>query len=171
MNEGHVIWITGLSGSGKTTLSQYLSNLLIQKKIPIVNLDGDAVRKLVSSDLDYSESSRIRQVNRIRNIAKVICDQNVNVIVSVLYSNPELLLENRIYFKNYHEIYINVSIKKLVERDSKKLYTGFLEGNLKNVVGMDIDWIPPLNPDLEFVNDNFLSLDFMSKKIIKRLRI
>ena len=75
-----LVVITGLSGSGKTTLSQHLSSLLTEKRLPIVNLDGDAVRKLVSSDLDYSESSRIKQVNRIRNIAKVICNQNINVI-------------------------------------------------------------------------------------------
>ena len=56
------IWFYGLSGSGKTTVSKYLKNNVFKKSLII---DGDIVRKYISTDLKYTLSDRLIQLNRI----------------------------------------------------------------------------------------------------------
>ena len=163
--KGHVIWITGLSGVGKTTLGKHL----VMKIEKSVQIDGDLVRKKLSPALDYTAKSRTKQIIKIRNLAYDYYIQDKFVIVSALYSNPLLLNENRTFFRNYTEIYLKTDVGELVNRDSKGLYSKFLKGQIKDVVGMDIKWIEPLNPDFIFDNTKFNSCDSMADKIIKRV--
>ena len=163
--KGHVIWITGLSGAGKTTLGK---NLVMNIE-DSVQIDGDLVREKLSPSLDYTEKSRKKQIIKIRNLAHEYYIQGKFVIVSALYSNPLLLSENRTFFENYTEIYLKADIDELVNRDSKGLYSKFLKGQIKDVVGMDIKWIDPPNPDFIFDNTKFKSCDSMTNKIIKRV--
>ena len=160
--EGHVFWITGLSGSGKTTLGIALS-----KKIGnSVLLDGDVLRADPSNNFGYDQDSRIKQIEFIREKALNIYSEGKVVIASALYSNPEILSKNRETFKNYTEIYLRCSLHELIERDSKGLYSGNLQGQIKNVVGMDIEWHEPPHPDFVFDNTVFQNLEHMTNKIL-----
>ena len=59
-----VIWITGISGAGKTTIANFLIKKY-KKVIPnLINIDGDAIRKLYRDDLGYEEKDRIVQIKR-----------------------------------------------------------------------------------------------------------
>ena len=160
--KGCVYWITGLSGSGKTTLG----NALSKKIVDTVHIDGDIIREKSSRSLGYDVKSRQQQIKRIQNQAKKFYDLGKTVIVSALYSNTYLLSQNRIFFENYIEIYLKVSIKKLIERDTKGLYSKFIEGQMADVVGMDIEWIEPQNPDFIFDNNNFQNCSNMVRKIL-----
>ena len=64
------IWFYGLSGSGKT----YISKILHKKIKNSVVIDGDKVRKLISTDLNYSKSDRIIQLKRVFGISKIVID-------------------------------------------------------------------------------------------------
>ena len=169
MDEGFVIWITGLSGSGKTTLSKSLLLNLRKMRHKVVSLDGDNIRSLISQDLDYSIESRLEQIRRIQNLTKLLYDSGLIVLVSALYSNDKLLDENRSTFSNYFEIYLEASTEKLVERDSKGIYGSFVRGELENVVGMDIEWEMPKKSDLIFNNDIFQPCEIMVRQIIDKI--
>ena len=163
---GKVIWITGLSGAGKTTLSEQLIYDLRRRGDFVIGLDGDQVRSVISRDLDYSVESRIEQITRTRNLAKLLYDNGLTVVVSALYSNNELLSNNRLTFNNYFEVYLKVSIETLIKRDSKGIYNKYRRGKMNNVVGMDIEWQVPRKPDLIFENDFFRPCERMSEQII-----
>ena len=160
-----IIWITGLSSSGKTTLSNKLFNELNEIK-KLIQVDGDVVREIFDETLDYSISGRIRQINRIQKISKFLEKNHFTVIVSALYSNRELLKWNRENFEDYYEIFIDVPITILKERDKKGVYS-----NTKNVVGLDIDWEKPIaSADLILKYENKLDPDKMLAKVIESLK-
>lgn len=143
-----VIWLCGLSGSGKSTISEALL-WLMKPLIPgLVHIDGDAIRELFGNDLDFDVESRIKQIGRIQRIVKFLSEQELPVIVTALYSNDELLSHNRKTFKEYFEVYVRTPFELLEKRDTKGLYRDAKLGKLKNVVGVDIFWSEPKNPDL-----------------------
>ena len=164
-----VIWITGISGAGKTTISK---NLYQQFKciIPeIVTVDGDEVRSLFGKALGYSEKDRFLQIERIQRIAAFLDKQGMLVLVSALYAHPNLLAWNRKKFSEYFEIYLKTSIDLVSERDPKGLYRKFFSGEMQNVVGLDIDWHAPKNPDLSIKMDKSTNLCETSTTIISRI--
>ena len=81
------IWFYGLSGSGKSHLSQRANNLIKNSII----VDGDSVRKWVSTDLKYTKKDREIQIGRIFGISKLIIEANFFPIASSVYFNNKLL--------------------------------------------------------------------------------
>ena len=148
MKPPFVIWFTGLSSSGKTTLSKNLHSTFEKEVVSLVLLDGDDIRTAFGEDLGHGQDDRFTQIRRIQNISKILVDQGISVIVAALYANEELLLWNRKYLKNYFEIYLQASIKTVMSRDTKNLYAPAINGNLKNVVGVDIGYDDPKSPDI-----------------------
>ena len=143
-----VIWAVGLSGSGKSTLINAIYLLLQIKYQNIITLDGDIFRALLGNTTDYTIGNRIEQFKKLQLCASEFEQQNLIVLVSCTYCNQELLLANRKRFRNYYEIYTEASISNLITEDEKSLYADYLNGKIKNVVGMDIEWIPPKHPDI-----------------------
>lgn len=146
--DGLVIWVTGLSGAGKTTLCSALYDTLKPSTPGLVLLDGDMVREAFGKDLTHKESDRVRQVRRLQGMSRVLSRQGINVIVAVLYNNADLLAWNREYLSNYYEVYLRASLEMVFERDNKGLYSAAHEGRMPDVVGLDIPWHEPNQPDL-----------------------
>lgn len=149
MNNGRTIWITGISGAGKTTLAKALVDVL-QGVVHPVLIDGDQIRALYGSDLGYDEKSRRVQIGRMQRLAKWLSDQGHVVVVAALYSHPELMQWNRENLKGYFEVYLDMPLAEVRNRDSKGLYIAAFGGQVINVVGVDIEWHEPLEPDLVF---------------------
>lgn len=78
---GTIFWFTGLSGSGKTTLAKRLLKSI--NPTPIL-LDADEVRSGINSDLGFSEEDRLKNVNRIAQIADLLSSQGFNVVVTCI---------------------------------------------------------------------------------------
>jgi adenylylsulfate kinase-like enzyme len=163
---GMVIWSTGLSGAGKTTLAIALRDLLKPQLPQAVLIDGDVIRDAFGESLGYAESDRVVQINRIQRLAKILADQNLIVIVAALYCHPELLAWNRQNLKGYFEIYLEASQDLLHRRDQKNLYSMAKAGETKNVVGIDIPWHAPGNPDLLLNADDEEAPDQMAQRVI-----
>ena len=67
---------------------------------------------------------------------------------------------NRNNFSSYYEIFLDVPAPILEARDTKRLYVSAREGRIKNVVGCDINFPRPINPDLILTNiDQELGID------------
>ncbi len=145
-----VIWITGLSASGKSTLSNAFKNKYGSDIPNMVLLDGDIIRDLFGNDLGHTESDRVIQIQRIQKLALFLEQQSINVVVAALYANDELLANNRKTFKDYYEVYLKGEIQYLKTREFKNLYKQALDGKITDVVGVDIKWNEPNNPDLVF---------------------
>jgi len=59
------IWFTGLSGSGKTTSSRCVADLLREREQRVEVLEGDVIRKELSTGLGFSREDRDTNVRRI----------------------------------------------------------------------------------------------------------
>jgi len=143
-----VIWMTGLSGAGKTTLCEALTRRLKPALPALTILDGDVVRQVFGGDLGHSEADRVTQIRRIQSLAEMLDRQGLVVLVAALYAHPDLLAWNRATFDDYFEIYLNAPLDLVRRRDPRGLYGKAAAGQMPDVVGLDIPWHAPVNPDL-----------------------
>jgi len=146
--KGHTIWLTGLSGSGKTTIAKLVAEKLRQQSIPVVILDGDVVRKSVSSDLGYTKRDRDRNITRIADICKIITDNGVINIASVVSPTKSIREYARRIIGNFTEVYIKCSLKECKRRDTKGIYEKFDNGEIDYLVGINIDYEEPKYPEI-----------------------
>ena len=149
-----VIWLIGLSGSGKTTLANEIITGANKEGINPILLDGDAVREIFGNDLDYTIDDRQKNAERICQLGKFLDDQKFHVVVAILSIFPESREWNRKNIDNYYEVFIDTPIERLVERDSKGVYSKFNKGEITEVAGMDINFQKPEKPDLIINNVN-----------------
>ncbi len=172
-----VTWMIGLSRAGKTTLSKLLYKRLKPEVSNLVLLDGDVIRDLFRNDADHTIEGRRKNAERLSHLSKFLADQDIHVVAAVLSIFPEWQAWNRNNIKDYQEVYIKVPINILEKRDENHLYSRAKSGKLKNVVGIDIPFPEPKNPDLVIENiretdnfDNMLEEVLMLKKIKEILK-
>ncbi len=164
-----VVWIIGMSGAGKTVIGKEIYIMLKEKLSNLIFLDGDDFRNILGDDLGYSLDERKKNADRICRMCKFLNDQEINVICCILSLFQESRDWNRKNIEEYYEVFINVSFEELVKRDSKELYKKALNGEIKNVVGVDINFQPPVNPDLEIINEGDETIEQLANKILDYL--
>ncbi len=169
-----VIWIIGLSAAGKSTLGGYLYEGL-KKEVPhTVLIDGDQVRRMFGQDQGeeaYSVGGRRLNAERISNLCEWLDGQGIHVVCCILSIFEESRQKNRQRYSKYFEVYIDVPLDTLKKRETKGLYAGADRGQIKNVVGVDIPFTPPANPD--YVVDNSsdgADLKSISQDILEKIR-
>jgi cytidine diphosphoramidate kinase len=143
-----VTWIIGLSGSGKTTLGKELWQIWRSDSPKVVFLDGDLLRDVWGDDLGHDVKARYKNARRISHLCRLLDQQEVNVVACVLSMFPEWQAWNRREFSSYYEIFLDLPLRMLEERDPKGIYKKFREGEVTDVVGLDIKFPKPQNPDL-----------------------
>lgn len=148
-----VVWLIGLSGAGKTTLGRAVVARLKPRLPNLVFLDGDAVRRVFGDDLGHTVDDRRRNAQRLAGLCQYLDDQDVHVVCAVLSIFPEWRRWNREHLRHYFEIFIDAPLDALEGRDYKGLYSAARRGEITNVVGIDIPFPPPEQPDLVLHND------------------
>ena len=147
-----IIWISGKSCVGKTLLAKKLLQKIKKKKIKIVHIDGDDIRK-ITHNFDYSGKGRYKNADFISKFVKLLNINKVNVVVSAISNFPKLLNWNRKNIKKYFQIFIKAENETLYKRDNKKIYFNKKVKNI-NVVGEDITFKAPRNSDLIIENND-----------------
>ena len=164
--KGILFWITGLSGSGKTTLDKKLFSFIDKKYGSSVHLNGDTLRNVLNLH-GYSFEDRISNSEKFTKIAKILTDQGINVIFSLVGLMNKPRAWNRKNISKYVEIYIKSDVKKIISTNKKKIYK-----KKKNVVGINIKPQFPKNPDIIINNtldNNLKSLDLELRNKIQKL--
>lgn len=164
-----IVWIVGLSGAGKTTLANQIVCKLRGNGKKIVHLDGDLIRNLYGNDIGHSIEDRKKNADRICKLCKFLDLQEIDVVTSILSIFPESRQWCRVNLINYYEVFIKTDIQILKTRDSKGIYKKFDRGLIKNVAGLDLNFIEPDCPDL-IINNNGNLEDFIkySDLILKK---
>ena len=164
-----IVWIVGLSGAGKTTLANQIVYKLRENGKKIVHLDGDLIRNLYGNDIGHSIEDRKKNADRICKLCKFLDLQEIDVVTSILSIFPESRQWCRDNLINYYEVFIKTDIQILKTRDSKGIYKKFDRGLIKNVAGLDLNFIEPDCPDL-VINNNGNLEDFIkySDLILKK---
>lgn len=162
---GTVFWITGLSGAGKTSISSGLVKLFKENAIPVIHLDGDALRAVFAVGDAHTPEERLALAKRYSRLCKEISDQGIHVICSTISMFNEVREKNRSTIKRYKEVYLKVPMEVLIKRDQKGLYSGGLKGNVDNVIGLNTNFQEPQKPDKVIINDGTTT----PKTIIKNI--
>ena len=146
------IWMTGLPCSGKTTiarkLSEHISNLAV--------LDGDEIREWLSPNEDFSREGINRNNKKVANLAKLLLEHHVPVCVSKIAPYAENRTEARKILSNHTfvEIYVKCSISSCEKRDVRGMYKKARNNQIKNFIGIDGTYEPPMNPDFTVDTEN-----------------
>jgi adenylylsulfate kinase len=167
-----ICWLIGLSGSGKTTIARALYAKLKPGLANLVYLDGDEFREMFRNDVDHTVEGRRRNAERISHTCRMLDRQGIHVIASVLSIFPEWQRWNRESFSSYFEVFLDIPMETLVQRDVKGLYEGARVGRIPNVVGVDIPFPAPADPD--YVIDQKLQeqgVDACVESILERLPV
>ncbi len=159
VKQGCVWWITGLSGAGKTTIGKILYARLKEKKPNVFRLDGDIGRLAYNDKIGYSREERKEGAYRNGRVCKMIADQGIDVVCCTVSMFDDVRKWNRENLVNYREIFLDVPMEILVERDQKGLYSGTKSGKTHDVVGVDQYVEFPKEPDLIINNDGSKSPD------------
>ena len=117
--KGNLIWIEGFSGSGKTQIAKKIQSKLSGLYGPTILINGDDTRKIFKLN-DYSKNGRLEVFKKNLNLTKLIINQNVNVIFTVVGLNKtysQLLKKN---FKKLVTILIKTNVNQLKRLKLKK---------------------------------------------------
>lgn len=147
-----IIWIIGLSGSGKTLVSEHVVSEVRRRGREVVLIDGDRVRELFGSDLGHSLEDRRTNADRICRLCSFLDQQEIDVVCAILSVFPESRTWCQENLSSYYEVFIDAPIDQLIERDSKGIYGCFRRGEMRNVVGLDLDFPRPHSSDLVIEN-------------------
>ena len=144
------IWFTGLSGSGKSTIANRLETRLYQSGRYTYLLDGDNVRQGLSRDLGFTESDRIENIRRVAEVAKLMVDAGLIVLVSFIspFRSERLMARQLFSEEEFLEVFIDTPLHECERRDTKGLYAKARRGDLKNFTGIDSPYEAPEAPDV-----------------------
>lgn len=145
------LWLTGLSGAGKSTLANSLDLALHQRGLHAYVLDGDNLRNGLCRDLGMSAAERSENIRRIAEVAKLMVEAGLVVIVSAISPFQADRDAARALFEpgQFRCVYVSTSFEECARRDPKGLYRAAWEGRIHNFTGFDSPYEPPYDADCE----------------------
>jgi len=169
------LWFTGLSGSGKSTVANVVEQELFNMGYSTYILDGDNVRKGLNKDLTFSEESRVENIRRIGEVAKLMCDAGIVVLaafVSPFIKDRQLLRE--LMPGKFIEIFVDAPIEVCEARDVKGLYKKARNGEISNFTGISSPFEQPQHPDVHIHTDRYPieeSVRLVIENILPKLKL
>jgi adenylyl-sulfate kinase len=167
MKKGTTIWLTGLSGAGKTTIANEIKSREAMENIVII--DGDDLRKGINSNLGFSENDRTENVFRASHICKILNDNGIDVMACIMSPTEEQrrLAKSIIGDDKFFLTYVTCDMYTLVERDTKGLYKKYMDGEIENMVGIDLPYEDPQDENI-CVYTRASSVEDCASKIIEK---
>ena len=170
--QGFSVLFTGLSGAGKSTIANALVAMLHEhgdRKVTL--LDGDVVRKHLSSELGFSREHRDLNVRRIGFVASEITRNGGIAICAPIAPYAALRREVRQMIEavgGFVEVYVSTPLEVCEGRDRKGLYAKARAGLITDFTGVDDPYESPENPDVE-VDTRELGPDLAAHRIFVKL--
>ncbi len=144
------LWFTGLSGSGKSTLANLLEKRLHSLGRHCYILDGDNVRHGLNRDLGFTDADRVENIRRVAEVAKLMVDAGLIVIVSFIspFRAERQMARELFDAGEFLEVYVDTPLEVCESRDPKGLYRKARAGLIKNFTGLDSSYEAPETPEL-----------------------
>jgi len=142
--KGVVLWLYGLSGSGKSTIANEVERRLHAEGRMTVILDGDNLRTGLNRNLGFSDEDRTENVRRVAETAKLLAEQGIIVLVSVITPQRDhRAAAGKIIGPDFHEVYVRADFDTCAGRDPKGLYAKAKEGKIGQFTGKDSGFEEP----------------------------
>ena len=159
-----ILVLSGLSGAGKSTLGEKLRAYLADRGRRVVVMDGDRARSFFDGALGYSPEDRLMVSKMLVFGACLLAEQGVDVILATMLSQPgarEFLADRT----DFTEIHLDAEIEHCMENDVKDVYRENLGEGQPNLVGVDLTFSQPSDPDW-VVKTHVVSLDESFREIL-----
>jgi 3'-phosphoadenosine 5'-phosphosulfate synthase len=155
--KGATLWMTGLSGSGKSTIAKALEEeLVLRHGVHVYRLDGDNIRTGLNRDLGFSADDRAESVRRVGEMSCLFSDSGTITLVSLVSPYRDDRDEVRRRHEDqgipFFEIFMDVPLDVVQDRDPKGLYKQVEEGKIKGFTGVDAPYEAPLKAELVLPN-------------------
>jgi sulfate adenylyltransferase len=150
--QGFTIFCTGLSGAGKSTIAKILyARFQEMGRRPVTLLDGDIVRRNLSSELGFSREHRDINVRRIGFVASEITKNRGIAICAPIA--PYTATRNQIRslisrYGGFIEVYVSTPLEVCEMRDRKGLYAKARAGLIPEFTGISDPYEPPQSPEV-----------------------
>lgn len=170
--QGFTVFFTGFSGSGKSTIANALMVKLMEMGgRPVTLLDGDIVRKNLSSELGFSKEHRDLNIRRIGYVASEITKNRGIAICAPIapYATTRKAVRQDIErYGAFIEIHVATSIEECERRDRKGLYKLARAGKITEFTGISDPYDVPESPELVLETED-LSVDDCAHQVILTL--
>ena len=170
--QGFTVFFTGFSGSGKSTIANALMVKLMEMGgRPVTLLDGDIVRKNLSSELGFSKEHRDLNIRRIGYVASEITKNGGIAICAPIapYATTRRAVREDIEaFGAFIEVHVATSIEECERRDRKGLYKLAREGKIKEFTGISDPYDVPADPELSVETEN-VEVDNCAHQVLLKL--
>ncbi|MEE8108140.1 MAG: bifunctional sulfate adenylyltransferase/adenylylsulfate kinase [Gammaproteobacteria bacterium] len=170
--QGMAVFFTGLSGSGKSTIANALMTKLMEMGgRPVTLLDGDIVRKNLSSELGFSREHRDLNILRIGFVASEIVKNGGIAICAPIapYSATRRKVRESIeQYGGFIEVYVSTPLEVCEQRDRKGLYAKARAGIIKEFTGISDPYEEPKTPEVDIDTEN-ISPDNAAHQILIKL--
>jgi len=148
-HNGHpsaIIWLYGLSGSGKSSIANALEKRLFEMGNHTYCLDGDNTRLGLNKDLGFSAVDRLENVRRVAEVAKLMADAGMIVLVSLItpYEEQRTLAKEILKNERFLEVYVECDLATCEQRDPKGLYRKARSGEIPNFTGISDPFEEPV---------------------------
>ena len=166
---GFTVFMTGLSGAGKSTIAQVLFSRFLEKGVrPVSLLDGDIVRRNLSSKLTFSKEDRDINVRRIGFVASEITKNRGIAICAPIAPYEITRREIRQVIEEYggfFEVHVATPLETCEKRDRKGMYAKARAGLIKGFTGVDDPYEAPQHPEV-VVDTTELTPDEAAQQIL-----
>jgi sulfate adenylyltransferase len=170
--QGLTVFFTGLSGSGKSTIANVLLNKFLEMGgRPVTLLDGDLVRKHLSSELGFSKEHRDINIKRIGYVASEITKNGGIAICAPIAPYDSVRRHVRQMVEpngGFILVHIATPIETCEQRDRKGLYAKARAGILKEFTGISDPYEEPKDAEV-VINTAELSPEEAAQEIILHL--
>ncbi len=170
--QGMAVFFTGLSGSGKSTIANALMTKLMEMGgRPVTLLDGDIVRKHLSSELGFSREHRDLNILRIGFVAsEIVKNRGIAICAPIApYSATRRKVREAIeQYGGFIEVYVSTSLEVCEQRDRKGLYAKARAGIIKEFTGISDPYEAPKTPEVD-IDTRHISPDSAAHQILIKL--
>lgn len=150
--QGFTVFCTGLSGAGKSTIARALTVKLMEmggRRVTL--LDGDVVRRNLSSELGFSKEHRDINIRRIGYVASEITKHGGIAICAPIapYQQTRRAVRDMIEpWGGFVEVHVSTTIEVCEQRDRKGLYAKARAGLIPEFTGVSDPYETPVNAEL-----------------------
>jgi len=144
------LWFTGLSGSGKSTIANLVEKRLLATGHHTYLLDGDNVRHGLNRDLGFSAEDRVENIRRVAEVARLMVDAGLIVLVSFIspFRDERRMARERFNDGEFIEVFVDTPLAVCEQRDVKGLYAKARAGQIPNFTGIDSPYEAPEHAEL-----------------------
>ena len=164
------LWFTGLSGAGKSTIANLVEKKLLASGQHTYLLDGDNVRHGLNKDLGFTDEDRVENIRRVAEVAKLMTDAGLIVLVSFISPfRAEREMARALFDEGeFLEVFVDTPLAEAERRDVKGLYAKARRGELRNFTGIDSPYEAPETPELHLMASESSPVE-LAEQVIRAL--